>query len=179
MTHHNQTKKSTTWFLKDHRPSVGKLDPQAVKCIFVVYSSTQKGYKYWDPVERKLFVSMDVTFQMFVPYYTNKDDLDQFLEEFSSVTESDSREGENNYGHSSGDNDTQYEIVGTIPSSHANDDVEINEVVVDSNVEDNEVVDNNVEDNEVVIQDERSNVENNEVVVVGTLVSHKPKWWEQ
>jgi hypothetical protein len=82
---------------------------------------------------------------------------------------SDSREGENNYGHGSGDNDTQYEIVGTIPSSHANDDVEINEVVVDSNVEDNEVVDSNVEDNEVVIQDERSNVDNNEVVVVGTI----------
>jgi hypothetical protein len=51
----------------------------------------------------KEIVCMDVTFREFVPYYTNKDDLDQFLEEFSSVTESDSREGENNYGHSSGD----------------------------------------------------------------------------
>jgi hypothetical protein len=73
-------------------------------------------------------------------------------------------------------------IVGTVPSSHANDDVEINEVVVDSNddveinevvvdsnVEDNEVVDSDVEDNEVVIQDERSNDEKNEVVVVGTI----------
>jgi hypothetical protein len=35
----------------------------------------------------KEIVCMDVTFREFVPYYTNKDDLDQFLEEFSSVTE--------------------------------------------------------------------------------------------
>jgi hypothetical protein len=32
-------------FVRDHRPSVEKLDPHAVKCIFVGYSSTQKGYK--------------------------------------------------------------------------------------------------------------------------------------
>ena len=80
-------------FVRDHRPSVGKLDPQAVKCIFVGYSSTQKGYKCWDLVGKKLFVSMDVTFHEEEPYYTKKCDVDPFLEEFSSVTESDSREG--------------------------------------------------------------------------------------
>jgi len=37
---------------------------------------------------------MDVTFREFEPYYTKPWDLDP-LEEFSSVTESDSREGEN------------------------------------------------------------------------------------
>jgi hypothetical protein len=31
------------FFVRDHRPSVGKLDSQAVKFIFVGYSSTQKG----------------------------------------------------------------------------------------------------------------------------------------
>jgi hypothetical protein len=35
-----------------------------------------------------------VTFQECEPYYTKKGDLDQFLEEFSSIIESDSREGE-------------------------------------------------------------------------------------
>jgi hypothetical protein len=30
------------WFVKDHRPMVIKLDPQAVKCIFAGYASTQK-----------------------------------------------------------------------------------------------------------------------------------------
>ena len=73
---------------------VGKLDPQAVKCIFVGYSSTQKGYKCWDPIGKRLFVSMNVTFREEEPYYTKKGDLDPFLEEFSSVIESDSREGE-------------------------------------------------------------------------------------
>ena len=71
-------------FVRDHRPSVEKLDPQAVKCVFVGYSSTQKGYKCWDPVGKKLFVSMDVTFREFEPYYTKPWDLDPFLEEFSS-----------------------------------------------------------------------------------------------
>jgi hypothetical protein len=100
---------------------VGKLDPQAVKCIFVGYSSTKKDYKCWDLVGGKLFVSMDVTFREFEPYYTKKGDLNQFLEEFSSVNESDSREGENDYEHSSEDNNTQDEIVGTIPSSQVDD----------------------------------------------------------
>ena len=30
-------------FVRDHRPSVGKLDPLAVKCIFTGYSSGQRG----------------------------------------------------------------------------------------------------------------------------------------
>jgi hypothetical protein len=49
-------------FVKDNRPSVGKLDPRTVKCVFVGYSATQKGYVCWSPVEKRLFVSMDVHF---------------------------------------------------------------------------------------------------------------------
>jgi hypothetical protein len=70
-------------FVRDYRPSIGKLDPQAVKCTFVRYSSAHKGCKCWDLIGRKLFVSMDVTFREFESYYTNKGDLEQFLEEFS------------------------------------------------------------------------------------------------
>jgi hypothetical protein len=72
-------------FVKDHRPTVSKLDPQAVKCIFVGYASTQKGYKCWDPIGRRLFVSMDVTFREEEPYYTKKVDLDHILKDFSLV----------------------------------------------------------------------------------------------
>jgi hypothetical protein len=82
-------------FVRDHRTSVGKLDPRSIKCIFVGYASRQKGYMCWNPVERKLFVSMNVTFRKFEPYYTDKRDLNQFLEEFSPVTGDDRREGEN------------------------------------------------------------------------------------
>ena len=56
-------------FVKDHRPTVGKLDHQTVKFIFVGYASTQKGYKCWDPIGRRLFVSMDVTFREEESYY--------------------------------------------------------------------------------------------------------------
>ena len=39
-----------------------KLDPRAQKCVFVGYSSNQKGYKCFDPVTKKYFVTMDVKF---------------------------------------------------------------------------------------------------------------------
>jgi hypothetical protein len=149
-------------FVKDYRPLVGKLDPQAVKCIFVGYSSTQKGYKCWEPVGRKLFVSMDVTFQEFEPYYVKKGDLDQFLEEFSSVNESDSREGENDCEHSSGDNNAQGEIVGTISSPQVDGVMR----TVDASNDDER---GNVEDGDVMVDNERSDVVDDEVVVVGTI----------
>jgi len=69
-----------TCFVRDHRPSVGKLDPRAVKCIFVGYSSSQKGYKCWCPTERRLFISMDVTFRESEPYYGEKTDLSSLFE---------------------------------------------------------------------------------------------------
>jgi hypothetical protein len=49
-------------FVKDNKPSIGKLDPRAVKCVFIGYLATHKGYVYWSPVEKRLFVSMDVYF---------------------------------------------------------------------------------------------------------------------
>jgi hypothetical protein len=58
--------------VKDNKPSVGKLDSRAVKCVFVGYSATQKGYVCWSPVEKRLFVSIDVHFREFEPYYTEE-----------------------------------------------------------------------------------------------------------
>jgi hypothetical protein len=58
------------YFVKNNRPSVGKLDPRAVKCVFMGYFVTQKGYVYYLVVKR-LFVSMDVHVLGLEPYYTS------------------------------------------------------------------------------------------------------------
>jgi hypothetical protein len=84
-----------TCFVRDHRPSVGKLDPRAVKCIFVGYSSNQKGYKCWCPTERCLFVSMDVTFRESEPYCGEKTDLSSSFELEDPSTSMDDQQGEN------------------------------------------------------------------------------------
>lgn len=84
-----------TCFVRDHRPSVGKLDPRALKCIFVGYSSRQKGYKCWNPIERRQFVSMDMTFQKSEPYYGEKTDLSSLFELDDQSISEDGQEEEN------------------------------------------------------------------------------------
>ncbi|RVW70809.1 Retrovirus-related Pol polyprotein from transposon TNT 1-94 [Vitis vinifera] len=50
-----------------------KLDPRSLKCIFLGYSSNQKGYKCYSPVTRKFYNSMDATFFETQPYYPKND----------------------------------------------------------------------------------------------------------
>ena len=40
-------------FVHNHAPTREKLDPHAIKCVFVGYSPTQKGYKCYHPPTRK------------------------------------------------------------------------------------------------------------------------------
>ena len=46
-----------------------KLDPRSIKCMFLGYSSTQKGYKCYNPLTRKIFVSRDVVFHEDKSFY--------------------------------------------------------------------------------------------------------------
>ncbi|KAK2989526.1 hypothetical protein RJ640_001935 [Escallonia rubra] len=45
-----------------HKNQRTKLDPCAVRCIFLGYTTHQKGYRCYDPTTRILYTTMDVTF---------------------------------------------------------------------------------------------------------------------
>ena len=51
-----------------------KFSPKARKCIFVGYCVYQKGFRLWDPVQRKFFVSRNVIFNEVIPVSPNSTD---------------------------------------------------------------------------------------------------------
>ena len=58
-------------FIHVHNHNCGKFDPKAFKYIFVGYSSTLKGYKYFDPCTKRMFATMDVTFFETKSYFSH------------------------------------------------------------------------------------------------------------
>jgi hypothetical protein len=47
-----------------------KLDSRAIKCIFLGYSQTQKGYKCYDPSLKTMYISRGVRFIEDIPYFS-------------------------------------------------------------------------------------------------------------
>jgi len=49
-------------FVHLHKNQCSKLDPCIVKCLFMGYGLNKKGYKYFDPINKRLYITMDTTF---------------------------------------------------------------------------------------------------------------------
>ena len=60
-----------TCFVHDLTPSSDKLFARAVKCVFLGYSRTQKGYQCYSPSTRRFYISADVTFFEDTPFFAS------------------------------------------------------------------------------------------------------------
>ena len=59
-----------------------KLNPRAVKCIFLGYSQTKKGYKCYEPKSKKQYITRDVRFIETSPYFEGTSQEETLLEFF-------------------------------------------------------------------------------------------------
>ncbi|RVW90282.1 Retrovirus-related Pol polyprotein from transposon RE1 [Vitis vinifera] len=60
-----------TCYVRDTRPSLTKLDPKALKCVFLGYSRLQKGYRYFLTDLNKYLVSTDVVFSEDTSFFSS------------------------------------------------------------------------------------------------------------
>jgi hypothetical protein len=59
------------YFVHNTTPGVSKLDVRGHKCVFVGYLRGKKGYKCFDPMKKRIYESMDVTFRESEPYFSS------------------------------------------------------------------------------------------------------------
>ena len=58
---------------------LGKLQPEAIRCIFVGYSSVARaGYRLWDPVGQKLITTLHASFEEHQPGFTTSHSMTPF-----------------------------------------------------------------------------------------------------
>ena len=57
-----------------------KLEPRAIKYVFVGYLRTQKGYRSFNPVHRKFYISIEVIFfELFLYFVPTTSLIPQFM----------------------------------------------------------------------------------------------------
>ena len=56
-------------FVHIHSHNRTKLDPRAIKTVFIGYSATQKGYRCYCPHNKRIYISRDVTFFEDTPFF--------------------------------------------------------------------------------------------------------------
>ncbi|KAK2437071.1 putative mitochondrial protein [Trifolium repens] len=59
----------STCFVHNLSPGLDKLSARSLKCVFLGYHRSQKGYRCYSPTLRRYLVSADVTFFESVPYF--------------------------------------------------------------------------------------------------------------
>jgi hypothetical protein len=69
-----------------HKNKQDKLDYTSIKTIFLGYSSQKKRYKCYDPKNKRLYISRDVTFLENEPYYKEKIHEEFIRETFKEIT---------------------------------------------------------------------------------------------
>ncbi|KAK4254159.1 hypothetical protein QN277_020331 [Acacia crassicarpa] len=67
-----------------HLHHSNKLDPRAIRCIFLGYSHSQKGYKCYDPISKRLIVTCDVTFHEKIPYFSQSEIQGENVNDFQT-----------------------------------------------------------------------------------------------
>lgn len=100
-----------------------KLEPRATKYVFMGYSSSQKGYKCYNPSTGKIIVSRYVRFDEFTPYFCKNPDTtgrETFLELFPLPTPVEVHEC--NTSLSSNDPTAEHEIRNAATESGATQD---------------------------------------------------------
>lgn len=58
-----------TCFIRDVQPEVFKLDPKSLKCLFGVFSFTEKVYQCYSPELGRYLVSSDISFFETIPFF--------------------------------------------------------------------------------------------------------------
>ena len=60
---------SFTCFIQNFKSGIDTLEPKAIKCVFIGYSRTHKGFCCFDPINHRFYTSSDATFFESVPYF--------------------------------------------------------------------------------------------------------------